>query len=50
VTVGTKVGRGWGIVTRISDGEIFVKEEFRDFTGTKIMRESSMKLQNAGGK
>jgi type IV pilus assembly protein PilP len=50
VSVGTKVGRGGGIVTRISDGEISVKEEFRDFTGTKIMRESSMKLQNAGGK
>ncbi len=50
VTVGTKIGRGGGTVTRISDGEILVKEEFRDYTGTKIVRESSMKLQNAGGK
>ena len=50
VTVGTKIGRGGGIVTRISDGEILVKEEFRDYTGTKVVRESSMKLQNAGGK
>ena len=50
VTVGTKIGRGGGIVTRIMDGEILVKEEFRDYAGTKVMRESSMKLQNAGGK
>jgi type IV pilus assembly protein PilP len=50
VTVGTKVGRGGGVVTRITDGEILVKEEFRDFTGARIARESSMKLQNAGGK
>lgn len=50
VTVGTKIGRGGGTVTRISEGEILVKEEFRDYTGTKVVRESSMKLQNAGGK
>jgi Tfp pilus assembly protein PilP len=50
VTVGTKIGRGGGVVTRISDGEILVKEEFRDFTGTKVVRESSMKLQIAGGR
>jgi Tfp pilus assembly protein PilP len=50
VTVGTKIGRGGGTVTRITQGEIFVKEEFLDFSGTKIARESSMKLQNAGGK
>ena len=50
VTVGTKIGRGGGVVTRITDGEIFVKEEYRDYSGRKIMRESSMKLQNAGGK
>jgi len=50
VTVGTKIGRGGGIVTRITQEEIFVKENFVDFTGTKIARESSMKLQNAGGK
>ena len=50
VTVGTKIGRGGGIVTRITDGEILVKEEFRDYTGTKVVRESSMKLQNVGGR
>jgi Tfp pilus assembly protein PilP len=50
VAVGTRIGRGGGIVTRISDGEILVKEEFRDYTGAKVVRESSMKLENAGGK
>lgn len=50
VTVGTKIGRGGGTVTRITQGEILVKEEFIDFTGTRIARESSMMLQNAGGK
>ena len=50
VTVGTKIGRGGGIVTRVTDGEILVKEEFRDYTGSKVVRESSMKLQTAGGK
>jgi len=50
VTVGTKIGRGGGTVTRVTDGEILVKEDFRDYTGAKVVRESSMKLQNAGGK
>lgn len=50
VTVGTKIGRGGGIVTRITDGEIVVKEEFRDYAGTKVVRESSMKLQTEGGR
>lgn len=50
VTVGTKIGRGGGVVLRILDGEIVVKEEFRDNTGAKVVRRSSMKLQSAGGK
>jgi Tfp pilus assembly protein PilP len=50
VTVGAKIGRGGGTVTRISDGEILVKEEFRDYSGAKVVRESSMKLENSGGK
>jgi len=48
--VGTKIGRGGGTVTRVTDGEILVKEDFRDYTGGNVVRESSMKLQNAGGK
>jgi Tfp pilus assembly protein PilP len=50
VAVGTRIGRGGGIVTRITDGEVLVREEFRDYTGAKVVRESSMKLENAGGK
>lgn len=49
VTVGTKIGRGGGAVTRISQDEIVVKENFLDYTGTRVVRESSMKLHNAGG-
>jgi Tfp pilus assembly protein PilP len=50
VTVGTKIGRGGGVVTRITDGELFVREEFRDYAGTMVTRESSLKLQTGGGK
>lgn len=50
VTVGMKIGRGGGTVMRILDGEIVVKEETRDNTGAKVVRQSSMKIQSAGGK
>lgn len=50
VTKGTKIGRGGGTVTRVTDDEIFIKEDFRDYSGAKVVRETSMKLQNAGGK
>ena len=50
VAVGTKIGRGGGVVVRILDGEILVKEERRDHDGAKVVRQSSMKLQSAGGK
>lgn len=50
VTVGTNIGRGGGVVTRILDGEIIVREEFRDLAGAKIVRQRTMKLQSAGGK
>ena len=50
VTVGTRIGREGGVVTRITEREIFVKEEFRDYTGAKVERENSLKLQTGGGK
>jgi Tfp pilus assembly protein PilP len=50
VTVGMKIGRGEGVITRITDGEIFVREVFQDYAGAKIARESSLKLQTGGGK
>jgi Tfp pilus assembly protein PilP len=50
VTVGSRLGRGGAIVTRINDKEITVKEEFKDYAGATVVRESSLKLKSAGGK
>ncbi len=49
VTVGTKIGRSGGVVTRITDGQLFVGEVSREPTGAKVVREISLKLQTAGG-
>ncbi len=49
VTVGTKMGRAGGVVTRITDGQIFVGEEYRESSGARVVREISLKLQTAGG-
>lgn len=48
--VGTKIGRSGGVVTRITDKEVVVREEFRDYMGSKVKRDSSLKLQTVGGK
>jgi len=50
VTIGTKIGRSGGVVTRITEKEIIVREEFRDYTGSKVKRDTSLKLQDVGGK
>ncbi|GAB4365513.1 MAG: hypothetical protein Kow00128_08120 [Deltaproteobacteria bacterium] len=50
VGVGTRIGSSGGVVTRITENEIVVRETFRDYTGGKIERESSLKLQTGGGK
>ena len=49
VKVGTRIGRAGGIVTRITDGQLFVGEESRESTGARVVREFSLKLQTAGG-
>ncbi len=49
VTVGTKIGRSGGVVTRITDGQLFVGEVSREATGAKVVREISLKLQTSGG-
>lgn len=49
VKVGTKIGRSGGVVTRITDGQLFIGEESRESTGARVVREFSLKLQNAGG-
>lgn len=50
VTVGTKIGRSGGVVTRITEKEMVVREEFRDYTGSKVKRDTSLKLKDVGGK
>jgi Tfp pilus assembly protein PilP len=50
VSVGTKIGRSGGVVTRITEKEIIVREEFRDYAGLKAKRDSSLKLETVGGK
>ncbi|TFG59383.1 MAG: hypothetical protein E4H29_04360, partial [Deltaproteobacteria bacterium] len=50
LTVGTKIGQSGGVVTRITDKEVVVREEFRDYMGKKVKRDSSLKLQTVGGK
>jgi len=50
VTVGTRIGRSGGVVTRITDKEITVREEFVGARGDKITRENTLQLTTAGGK
>jgi type IV pilus assembly protein PilP len=50
VTVGTRIGRSGGVVSRITEKEILVKEEFVGNRGEKILKESGIQLTTAGGK
>ena len=50
VTVGTRIGRSGGVVSRITGKEILVREEFVGNRGEKIFRESGIQLTTAGGK
>jgi len=49
VLVGTRIGRAGGVVTRITDKEIAVKEEFPGARGKTVSRESVLQLTTAGG-
>ncbi len=49
VTVGTRIGRSGGIVSRITEKEILVKEVFVGNRGEKISKESGIQLTTAGG-
>jgi Tfp pilus assembly protein PilP len=48
--VGTRIGRSGGVVSRITEKEILVKEEFVGNRGEKISKESGIQLTTAGGK
>jgi Tfp pilus assembly protein PilP len=50
VTVGTRIGRSGGVVSRITGKEILVREEFVGNRGEKIVKESGIQLTTAGGK
>jgi Tfp pilus assembly protein PilP len=50
VTVGMRIGRSGGVVSRITGKEILVKEEFVGNRGEKVVRESGIQLTTAGGK
>ncbi|MEW6719087.1 MAG: pilus assembly protein PilP [Thermodesulfobacteriota bacterium] len=49
VVIGTRIGRAGGVVTRITDREITVKEEFPGTAGRTVTRESVLQLTTAGG-
>ena len=50
VTVGTRIGRSGGVVSRITGKEILVREEFVGNRGQKVVKESGIQLTTAGGK
>ena len=50
VTVGTRIGRSGGVVSRITGKEILVREEFIGNRGEKVVKESGIQLTTAGGK
>jgi Tfp pilus assembly protein PilP len=50
VFVGTRIGREGGVVTRITENEIVVREEFTGVGGGKVHRENVLQLTTAGGK
>jgi type IV pilus assembly protein PilP len=50
VVTGSRIGRSGGIVTRITEKEVIVREEFTGLQGRKVVRENAMQLTTAGGK
>lgn len=49
VRVGTRIGHNDGVVTRITDSEITVREEIPGYRGKKVSRERTLQLTTAGG-
>jgi len=50
VTEGMRIGRSGGVVRRITEKEILVREEFVGHQGEKIVRDTGIQLTTAGGK
>jgi len=49
VAVGTRIGRLGGVVSRITEKEILVREEYIGNRGEKVVRENGIQLTTAGG-
>jgi type IV pilus assembly protein PilP len=49
IGVGDRLGRSNGVVTKVTDSEVIVKEEFPGVGGRMVTRESSLQLTSAGG-
>ena len=50
VATGSRIGRAGGVVTRITEKELVVREEYTGFQGEKVVRENTLQLTTAGGK
>ena len=50
VTTGSRIGRSGGVVTRITEKQLFVREEYVGTRGEKVARENTLQLTTAGGK
>ena len=50
VGTGSRIGRSGGVVARITEKEVIVREEFTGLQGQKVVREIAMQLTTAGGK
>jgi len=50
VTTGSRIGRAGGVVTRITEKELVVREEYSGYQGEKVVRENTLQLTTAGGK
>ena len=48
--VGNYAGQNFGLITRISENEVLLKELVQDAAGDWVQRESALRLQEGGGK
>ncbi|HRA78368.1 MAG TPA: pilus assembly protein PilP, partial [Burkholderiaceae bacterium] len=48
--VGNHAGQNFGVITRISDDEVLLRELVQDAAGDWVHRESKLQLQEGGSK
>ncbi|UCF29983.1 MAG: pilus assembly protein PilP [bacterium] len=49
VSIGTPMGRNRGKVTKITSETVVVEEEFKDYTGQKVIQETILRLREEEG-